>query len=130
MNKVALIGRITKDLELRHTKTGKAVCDFTIATSRIGKKEADFINCEVWDSQAENLTEYQGKGSLIGVIGELRTESNEVNGKKYNKVYILVNSIDYLSPLKKEAEEEKLNPYEEFGKQLDFETDDREEYPF
>ena len=119
MNRVNLIGRITKDLELRHTKTGKAVCEFTIATNRVNGKEADFITCQVWDKQAQNLVEYQGKGSLIGVSGEIRTESYEISGKKHYKTYVIVNQVEYLSPVEKVQEKPKENPFEEFGKQFE-----------
>lgn len=122
MNRVNLIGRITKDLELRHTKNNKAVCEFTIATNRVNGKEADFITCQVWDKQAQNLVEYQGKGSLIGVSGEIRTESYEISGKKHYKTYIIVNQVEYLSPVEKVQEkptEAPKNPFEEFGKQFE-----------
>ena len=134
MNKCNLIGRITKDLELRHTKNNKAVCEFTIATNRVGGKEADFITCQVWDKQAQNLVEYQGKGSLIGVSGEIRTESYEISGKKHYKTYVIVNQVEYLSPVEKFQEKPKKNPYEEFGKQFEvghqIEIDEESEYPF
>ena len=96
MNKVLLIGRITKDLELRHTSNDKAVCDFTLAVNR-DKENADFINCVVWNSQAENLCKYQGKGSLIAVFGELRVDTYEVEGNKRYKTYVYVNNIEFLS---------------------------------
>ena len=138
MNRVNLIGRITKELELRHTKTGKAVCEFTIATNRVGGKEADFITCQVWDKQAQNLVEYQGKGSLIGVSGEIRTETYEFNGKTHYKTYVIVNQVEYLSPVEKvqeKATEAPKNPFEEFGQQFELgeqtEIDlESEEYPF
>ena len=66
MNKAILIGRLTRDPELRTTPTGRNVCQFSIAvnrtyTSASGEREADFINCVVWDKQAENLARYQKK---------------------------------------------------------------------
>ena len=97
MNKVVLIGRITKDLELRKTKSDKSVCEFTLATNRVGSEDADFISCMVWNQQAENLCKFQGKGSLIAVFGELRTDSYEVEGQKRYKTYVLVNTIEFLS---------------------------------
>ena len=137
MNRVNLIGRITKDLELRHTKNNKAVCEFTIATNRVNGKEADFITCQVWDKQAQNLVEYQGKGSLIGVSGEIRTESYEISGKKHYKTYVIVNQVEYLSPVEKVQEkptEAPKNPFEEFGKQFEIgkqiEIEEESEYPF
>lgn len=97
MNKVVLIGRITKDLELRKTKSDKSVCEFTLATNRVGSEDADFVSCMVWNQQAENLCKFQGKGSLIAVFGELRTDSYEVEGQKRYKTYVLVNTIEFLS---------------------------------
>ena len=97
MNKVVLIGRITKDLELRKTKSDKSVCEFTLATNRVGSEDADFISCMVWNQQAENLCKFQGKGSLIAVFGELRTDSYEIEGQKRYKTYVLVSNIEFLS---------------------------------
>lgn len=97
MNKVVLIGRITKDLELRKTKSDKSVCEFTLATNRTGSEDADFISCMVWNQQAENLCKFQGKGSLIAVFGELRTDSYEIEGQKRYKTYVLVSNVEFLS---------------------------------
>ena len=107
MNKVLLIGRITKDLELRHTPNDKAVCDFTLAVNR-DKENADFINCVVWNSQAENLCKYQGKGSLIAVFGELRVDTYEVEGNKRYKTYVYVNNIEFLSKKEETIPTEEL----------------------
>ena len=120
MNQVCLTGRITKDLELRKTKNDKSVCEFTIATNRIGQEDADFINCIVWNKQAENLVKYQDKGSLIGVEGQLRSDRYEHNGQTKYKTYILVSQIEFLSSTKKE---EKENPYEAFGNSIKTEFD-------
>lgn len=97
MNKVILTGRITKDLELRKTKSDKSVCEFTLATNRVGSEDADFISCMVWNQQAENLCKFQGKGSLIAVFGELRTDSYEIEGQKRYKTYVLVSNVEFLS---------------------------------
>ena len=110
MNKVLLIGRITKDLELRHTPNDKAVCDFTLAVNR-DKENADFINCVVWNNQAENLCKYQGKGSLIAVFGELRVDTYEVEGNKRYKTYVYVNNIEFLG----KKEEKDSIPTEELS---------------
>ena len=107
MNKVLLIGRITKDLELRHTPNDKAVCDFTLAVNR-DKENADFINCVVWNNQAENLCKYQGKGSLIAVFGELRVDTYEVEGNKRYKTYVYVNNIEFLSKNEESIRTEEL----------------------
>ena len=119
MNQVCLTGRITKDLELRKTKNDKSVCEFTIATNRIGQEDADFINCVVWNKQAENLCKYQKKGNLIGVEGQLRNEKYEYNGQTKYKIYIIVNQLEFLSNSKNKEEKGQTNPYEEFGKEID-----------
>ena len=140
MNKVILIGRITKDLELRYTSNNKPVCDFRLAVNR-DKDNADFINCIVWDKQAENLTKYQCKGSQIAVSGELRVDNYEVEGKKRSKAYVLVNNIEYLSKTESKVEEstpvEETNPFEQFGNSITTESDigeqitiDDEDLPF
>lgn len=105
MNKIILIGRITKDLELRHTTTGKQVCDFTLAVNR-DKDNADFINCVVWNNQAENLCKYQGKGSQIAVVGELRVDKYEVNEERRYKTYVFVNNIEFLQSKNAQNNEE------------------------
>lgn len=120
MNRVILTGRICKKLELKNLKDDKSVCEFTIATNRIGQEDADFINCIVWNKQAENLVKYQDKGSLIGVEGQLRSEKYEHNGQTKYKTYILVSQIEFLSSNKKE---EKENPYEAFGNSIKTEFD-------
>lgn len=134
MNRVILTGRICKKLELKNLKDDKSVCEFTIATNRIGQEDADFINCIVWNKQAENLVKYQDKGSLIGVEGQLRSERYEHNGQTKYKTYILVSQIEFLSSTKKE---EKENPYEAFGNSIKTEFDvghqieiDESDYPF
>ena len=97
MNNVCLIGRVTRDLELRTTGNGKNVCEFSIAVKRVGNENADFINCVVWEKQAENLCKYQNKGSLISVSGSLRVDKfqNEKGENRY-KTYVLANNIMYL----------------------------------
>lgn len=71
INRVVLVGRLTKDPELRYTANGIAVTSFTLAVSRPfknnqGNREADFINCVVWKKQAENVANFLNKGSLAG----------------------------------------------------------------
>lgn len=98
MNNVVLTGRLTRDPELRYTTSNKPVCNFDIAVNRIGQEQADFISCQVWGTQAENLRNYQRKGNLIAVAGSIRVDKyqNEEGETRY-KTYILANSIEYLS---------------------------------
>ena len=109
MNKSILIGRITKDPELRTTPNNRSVCQFTIAVNRTytneeGKREADFINCVVWDKQAENLAMYQKKGNQIAVEGRIQTRNyDDNNGKKVYVTEVLVNNISYLDTKKDDS---------------------------
>lgn len=102
MNKALLIGRLTKDPELRATSTGRNVCLFSIAVNRNftnanGEREADFINCVVWDKQAENLVKYQKKGNQIAVDGRIQTRNYEdKDGKRVYVTEILANNISFL----------------------------------
>ena len=90
MNKVVLVGRLTKDMELKYTQKGTAVASFTLAIDRrfksqTGEKETDFINCVAWDKVGETASKYVGKGSQIGVAGRIQTRSYEAKdgGKRY-----------------------------------------------
>ena len=80
MNKAILVGRLTRDPELRNTNSGAAVVSFTVAvnrtfTSNSGEREADFINCIAFNKQAENLHRYIRKGGLVGVEGRIQSRS-------------------------------------------------------
>lgn len=102
MNKAILIGRLTKDPELRTTPTGRNVCQFSVAVSRNftnanGEREADFINCVVWDKQAENLVKYQKKGNQIAVEGRIQTRNyDDKDGKKVYVTEIFASNISFL----------------------------------
>ena len=121
MNKVMLVGRLTRMPELKEVKD-KKVCEFTLATNRIGREDADFINCIVWSKQAENLVKFQGKGSLIAIFGELRTETYEVNEQKRYKTYVLVSNIEFLS--KKDIPVEKISSKTEVQETLNYTDED------
>lgn len=102
MNKALLVGRITKDPELRKTSNNQSVVNFTVAINRTftnanGEREADFINCVVWGRQAENMAIYVTKGSLIGVDGRIQTRNYEDNNG--NRVYVtevVADNVQYL----------------------------------
>lgn len=104
INRVVLVGRLTKDPELRYTPSGVAVVRFTIAVNRQftgqnGEKEADFINCVAWRKQAENLANYQRKGNLIGVEGRIQTGSYEgQDGKRVFTTEVVADTIQFLEP--------------------------------
>lgn len=125
INKTFLIGRISSDLTLRYTPNGKAVCEFNLAVNRIGSEGTDFLTCVVWNKFAENLVNYQNKGSLIAVEGSNRVDKyqNEKGENRY-KNYILVSNIQFLENKKKEqsniVSNDNLNndPYLVMGNQV------------
>jgi len=100
MNVICLIGRLTKEPDLRYTASNIPVCRFTIAVDRKyageGQQKTDFINCVAWRSTAEFVSKYFDKGVRIGVTGSLQinTWENE-EGKKMYSAEVLVNSIDF-----------------------------------
>ena len=87
INNVTLVGRITKDIELRKTPSGLSTCSFTVACNRRKRQEeqqADFINCVAWRQSAEFLTNYAHKGTIVGVEGRITTRNYEgQNGRVY-----------------------------------------------
>lgn len=131
MNKILLIGNLTRNLELKYTSTNKSVLDTNIAVQRQysnqnGERETDFINIQVWGKQAENLDKYCGKGSKIAIEGELRVDTYEKSdGSKGYKTYVLVSNVEFLDTKKKEEkptievnEEVKEDIFEDFGQQV------------
>ncbi|QHJ69766.1 single-stranded DNA-binding protein [Planococcus halotolerans] len=104
INRVVLVGRLTKDPDLRYTPSGAAVARFTLAVNRTfsnaqGEKEADFINCTVWRKQAENTANFLKKGSLAGVEGRIQTGSYEgQDGKRVYTTEVVADSVQFLEP--------------------------------
>lgn len=91
MNSVCLVGRTTKDLELKYTGNNIAVATFSLAVNRNfkdanGERETDFINCVIWRQQAENLANWAKKGALIGITGRIQTRSYE--NQQGQRVYV------------------------------------------
>ncbi|QFG01022.1 single-stranded DNA-binding protein [Psychrobacillus glaciei] len=104
INRVVLVGRLTKDPELRYTPSGVAMARFTLAVNRTfsnqqGEREADFINCVVWRKQAENTANFLKKGSLAGVEGRIQTGSYEgQDGKRVYTTDVVADSVQFLEP--------------------------------
>lgn len=91
INNIVLVGRLTKDPDLRYTNSGKGVATFTLAvnrnfTNQSGEREADFINCVIWRKPAETLANYAKKGVLIGVTGRIQTRSYD--NQQGQKIYV------------------------------------------
>ncbi|HDI3618666.1 TPA: single-stranded DNA-binding protein [Listeria monocytogenes] len=118
MNRVVLVGRLTKDPDLRYTPAGVAVATFTLAVNRPfkngqGEQEADFIQCVVWRKPAENAANYLKKGSLAGVDGRVQTRNYEGNdGKRVYVTEIVAESVQFLEPKNNNAEGATTNDYQ------------------
>jgi single-strand DNA-binding protein len=102
LNHVVLIGRLTRDAELKYTAGGQAVCKFSIAVNRRRKNgdqwedEANFFDIVLWGRQGESLNQYLVKGKMIGVEGELRQDRWQQDGQNRSKVEIVANNIQLL----------------------------------
>lgn len=101
MNRVELIGRITRDPELRYTSSNIATTRFTLAVNRPfqgqnGEQGTDFINVVVWRKQAENVQKYVSKGSLVAVEGRIQTGSYEKDGQRIYTTDVVADSVQFL----------------------------------
>jgi len=102
VNTVVLVGRLTRDSELKYTASGTALCNFSVAVNRRVRKqeqwtdEASFFDLTLWDKQAEGLSKYLVKGTQVAVQGELRQDRWEKDGQKQSKIQIFVNTIQLL----------------------------------
>lgn len=116
INNVTLVGRLTKEIDLRYTQSGNAVGSFTLAVNRTftnanGEKEADFINCVVWRKTAESMANYTKKGSLVGVIGRIQTRNYDNDaGQRIYITEVVAESIQFLEP-KRDNQQNHQNSY-------------------
>ncbi|KRN89317.1 single-stranded DNA-binding protein [Ligilactobacillus ceti] len=110
INRATLVGRLTRDPDLRYTQSGIAVATFTLAVNRQfknqnGEREADFINCVIWRKAAENFANFTHKGSLIGVDGRIQTRNYE--NQQGQRVYVTEVAVDSFSLLESRSEAER-----------------------
>lgn len=118
INNVVLVGRMTRDAELRYTPSNQAVATFTLAVNRnfknqAGEREADFINCVIWRQQAENLANWAKKGALIGVTGRIQTRNYE--NQQGQRVYVTEVIADNFQILESRATREGGNAGGHYG---------------
>ena len=117
MNKVLLVGRLTRDPELRTTPGGMAVTRFTIAvsqnfTNRNGERGADFINCSAWGRQADNISKYCSKGTLVSAEGRIRTSSYDAqDGTRRYTTEVVCDTVNFLSSKGASSEGAQRNDY-------------------
>ena len=104
LNSVAMTGRLTRNVELRYTKSGTAVGSFTLAVdrqfkSKSGERETDFVNCQVWRKSAENFANFTHKGALVGIQGRIQTRTyDDKNGNKVFVTEVIVDNFALLEP--------------------------------
>lgn len=121
INRVVLVGRLTKDPELKYTQTGIAVTRFTLAVNRAfsnqqGEREADFVLCVAWRKQAENIANFLRKGSLVGVDGRIQTGSYEgQDGKRVYTTEVVADSTQFLEPRNANASSERAHAGSQYG---------------
>lgn len=124
-NKVVLIGRLTRDPELRHTNNNIPVCSFSLAVNRPYSnnqdKDVDFINCTAWRKQAENISRYVSKGSLVAVEGRIQTGEymdEKINAKRYT-TEIVCDSVTFLES---KSQREDNNPNQNYKQEEKIDT--------
>ena len=146
MNKAILIGRLTRDPELRTTPTGRNVCQFSIAVNRTytnqsGEREADFINVTVWRKQAENVDKYLSKGSQVAIDGKIQVTTYEKDGVKRNNVEVVADNVQFLDTKNESTINENFaverieshseDPFAEMGEIVSNENPfDNDDFPF
>lgn len=119
MNKVILLGRLTKEPELRHTPQGVSVCSFSIAVNRRfakeGQQDADFINCIAWRNTAEFITKYFRKGNMIAVVGSIQTRIwEDANGKKQYATEVIVDETYFTGSKENNSHSDMPSGFEGF----------------
>lgn len=132
LNNVSLVGRMTRDAELRYTASNQAVATFTLAVNRNfkgqnGEREADFINCVIWRQQAENLANWAKKGALIGITGRIQTRSYEnQQGQRVYVTEVIANDFQLLEK-RETGHQQPVGNQPEFGRNaspMDISDDD------
>lgn len=123
MNNVILMGRLTRDPELKYSQAGKAYCRFTVAVNRdFNKDEADFINCLAFGKTAETIAEWLGKGRKIALNGRIQTGNYEnKNGEKVNTFEVVADRFEFVDSAKSDTNNNQKNSDE---------VADDEDFPF
>ena len=111
MNSVNIIGRLTKDIELKETQSGKKVCSFRIAVSNGKDRPSYFFSCVAWNETAKNLAKFFHKGDMVGLSGNLTSrEYEDADGNKKSAIEILVLGFDFCNGGRSNNEEQAAEP--------------------
>lgn len=138
MNRVDLVGRVTRDIELRYTETSKRpVVQTNVAINRTytnqdGEREADFINVVIWDKQAENFAKYCKKGYLVGVEGRIMTRNyDDKDGKKVYVTEVVANRVEFLESKKDDSNFQNLEepPISNNNNQISYKPEEIDSMP-
>lgn len=127
INNVTLIGRMTRDAELKQTPSGQSVAIFNLAVNRNfkngdGEREADFINCVIWGTSAENLASWTKKGSLIAIVGRIQTRNYE--NQQGQRVYVTEVVVEKFQTLERKDSTANTNSlYDQAPNTLDVSDD-------
>lgn len=133
MNKVELVGRLTKEPEVKMTQNQTPFCNFTVAVDRrfkdqSGNRPADFINCVAWKQTAQFIQKYFHKGNRIGICGSIQTRSYEKDGQKVFITEVLAEEAEFVeannrseAPEEHQENQEPVAPTESEAKDLPFE---------
>lgn len=135
LNRVVLVGRITRDPELRYTQTGIPVVSFSLAVDsgfgdQQGERKADFFNCVAWRNNAENMAKFIKKGALLGIDGRLQSRTYQTqNGENRYVVEVVCDTVRFLEPrsTRNEFESNYEAPVEEdplFDTSMDIASED------
>ena len=141
MNVVILMGRMTRDPELKFTSGGKAFANFSLAVQK-AKDEVEYIDCTVWEKTAETIAEYFRKGNRILIQGRLSVNSYEQNGEKRRRMRVVVNSFEFVESSGSSNNGGGYNQNQSYSGnnsnkpvhndtyENDDDTDDNEDFPF
>lgn len=133
MNYVGLMGRLTKDPELKQTSSGKTYSRFSIAVKKDFVKDGvDFINCVAWDKRAEFIANYFKKGQKILIQGRINTGTYEVNGEKRTSFDIVVDNADFIESMANGSSTNSTRNDDtmDYETTMDEDSDDGEDFPF
>ena len=132
INSVVMIGRLTKDVELRKTQNGKSVTSFALAVNRTGaqdgQQDCDYINCIAWGKTADIMAQYLNKGSLIGIEGRIQTRTYQKDNRNVYVTEVLVNTLHFLETKKQQTQKPVQQPVQQPTQQT--QPFDDNEFPF
>lgn len=129
LNRVILIGRLTRDPELKYIPSGTPVVNFTLAVDRIftnkqGERETDFVPIVVWRKTAENCANYLGKGSLVAVDGRLQVRSYEQDGQRRYITEVVADDVRFLDKKGEQQSRSGNTGFEQYGSDVNVDDDD------